>query len=108
MIEWSENVRSNDNGYFCRMAVDMYDQSQCLNILTIFRNNNVFFFFSIRNNIILDHSKDIWIISDARRKTDIVWFKSNFSNVKLIRITADECTRKERGWSFIEGINKQN
>lgn len=27
MIEWSENVRANDNGYFCRMAIDMYDQS---------------------------------------------------------------------------------
>lgn len=27
MIEWSENVRSNDHSYFCRMAIDMYDQS---------------------------------------------------------------------------------
>jgi len=27
MIEWSENVRTNDNGYFYRMAIDMYDQS---------------------------------------------------------------------------------
>jgi len=27
MIEWSENLRSHDSGYFCRMAIDMYDQS---------------------------------------------------------------------------------
>lgn len=53
--------------------------------------------------IILDHSKDIWIVSDARRKTDIAWFKSNYDNLKLIRITADECTRKERGYNFIQG-----
>jgi len=43
-------------------------------------------------------------VSDARRKTDIEWFKSSFDNLKLIRITADECTRKERGWNFIHGI----
>lgn len=78
MIEWSENVRSNDHGYFCRMAIDMYDQN---------------------------YSKKIWIVSDARRKTDIEWFKSNFDNLKLIRITADECTRKERGWNFIHGVD---
>lgn len=52
----------------------------------------------------LDHSKEIWIVSDARRKTDVAWFKSNFDNVKLIRIIADECTRIERGWNFIQGI----
>jgi len=43
-------------------------------------------------------------VSDARRKTDIAWFKSNYNNLKLIRITADECIRKERGWNFIQGI----
>jgi len=42
-------------------------------------------------------------VSDARRKTDIAWFKLNYDNLKLIRITADECTRKERGWNFIQG-----
>jgi len=43
-------------------------------------------------------------VSDARRKTDIEWFKSSFDNLKLIRITADDSTRKERGWNFIHGI----
>jgi len=64
--------------------------------LIVFSKNKIY--------IILDHSKDIWIVSDARRKTDIAWFKSNYDNLKLIRITADECTRKERGWNFIQGI----
>lgn len=27
MIEWSENVRSNDYSYFCRLAIEMYDKS---------------------------------------------------------------------------------
>ncbi|VVC30188.1 Higher eukaryotic phosphomevalonate kinase [Cinara cedri] len=78
MIDWSENIRFNDYGYFCRMAIEMYDQNK---------------------------SKEIWIVSDARRKTDIAWFKANYNNVKLIRITADECTRKERGWTFIQGVD---
>lgn len=26
MIEWSENIRSNDHSYFCRKAIEMYDQ----------------------------------------------------------------------------------
>lgn len=64
----------------------------------------VFYLLLIQFYIILGYSKDIWIVSDARRKTDILWFKSNFINVKCIRITADECTRKERGWNFLLGI----
>lgn len=64
-----------------------------------------FIFGFIKFYIILEYLKDIWIVSDARRKTDILWFKSNFDNVKCIRITADECTRKERGWNFLLGIS---
>lgn len=26
MIEWSENIRFNDHSYFCRKAIEMYDQ----------------------------------------------------------------------------------
>lgn len=51
----------------------------------------------------LVYLKDVWIISDARRKTDIDWFKSNFKNVKTVRINATECTRKSRGWKYIQG-----
>lgn len=27
MIEWSEDVRSKDHSYFCRKAIEMYDES---------------------------------------------------------------------------------
>lgn len=53
----------------------------------------------------LGKSKEIWIVSDTRRKTDIAWFKTHFDNVKLIRINADESSRKEREWSFVQGIH---
>ncbi|XP_050420259.1 phosphomevalonate kinase [Adelges cooleyi] len=78
MIDWSDEIRSKDPSYFCRLAVEMYDPN---------------------------HTKDIWVISDARRKTDIAWFKSNFSNVKTIRIEAKECTRKKRGWNYSLGVD---
>lgn len=64
----------------------------------------IFYYIIYHIFIYIEHSKKIWIVSDARRKTDISWFQSSFSNVKLIRIIADECTRKERGWEFIKGF----
>lgn len=50
--------------------------------------------------------KPIWIVSDIRRKTDIKWFKENYGDLlKIIRITADEETRKQRGFHFQVGVD---
>lgn len=50
--------------------------------------------------------KPLWIVSDIRRKTDIEWFKQNYGEkVKIIRITAGDEVRKQRGWVFTEGTN---
>ncbi|KAJ8686808.1 hypothetical protein QAD02_022602 [Eretmocerus hayati] len=78
MAKWGEEVRNKDHGYFCRAAITMYDA----------------------------HKKSIWIISDARRKTDIRWFKENYENkCRTIRISTSEDTRKKRGWIFTKGID---
>ncbi|CAD1480767.1 unnamed protein product, partial [Heterotrigona itama] len=78
MAKWGENIRNEDYGYFCRAALEMY---------------NVF-------------SKPIWIVSDARRKTDIQWFVENFKDVcKTIRIESDDLVRNKRGWVFNPGID---
>lgn len=45
----------------------------------------------------------MWIVSDIRRKTDIQWFKENYTNLKNIRILADLEVRKKRGWVFTPG-----
>lgn len=75
MIQWSEEIRKKDPGYFCKLACDK--------ALT----------------------KPIWIVSDVRRKTDIEWFQKNFNNVITIRIMTDDITRKSRGFIYTIGID---
>lgn len=76
MINWSDEMRLQDYGYFCRLSCqDAPD-------------------------------KPIWIVSDIRRKTDINWFKETYGPlVKTIRIVADEETRKHRGFIFKPGVD---
>nr|XP_974268.1 PREDICTED: phosphomevalonate kinase [Tribolium castaneum] len=77
MIQWSDEIRGRDFGFFCKAATDLADL------------------------------KPFWIVSDIRRKTDIHWFKNTYKDkiIKLIRIQADEVTRQKRGWVFTEGVD---
>ncbi|KAK7871846.1 hypothetical protein R5R35_006440 [Gryllus longicercus] len=77
MIIWGESMREKDYGYFCRHAIEMCRATD----------------------------KSVWIVSDARRKTDIKWFHENYKNVKNIRIFTSDDVRKQRGWTFTEGID---
>ncbi|XP_020289757.1 probable phosphomevalonate kinase [Pseudomyrmex gracilis] len=78
MVKWGEDMRKKDYGYFCRAAIDMYNARE----------------------------KAVWIVSDARRKTDIKWFKENFGDAcKTIRIVCPDEIRKKRGWVYIPGID---
>ena len=50
---------------------------------------------------------NIWIITDARRQTDLDYFKSKYLNlVKTVRVVADESVRIERNWKFTQGNNE--
>ena len=53
----------------------------------------------------LGNKKSVWIISDARRHSDIVYFRERYSNVYFIRITASNEIREKRGWQFVKGID---
>ncbi|XP_041980916.1 probable phosphomevalonate kinase [Aricia agestis] len=76
MIKWSDEIRQKDYGYFCRAACE---------------------------NATL---KPIWIVSDIRRKTDVKWFKETYGDIiRIIRLTADEETRKERGFVFQDSVD---
>ncbi|XP_076181501.1 phosphomevalonate kinase isoform X2 [Ptiloglossa arizonensis] len=78
MVQWGENMRKEDYGYFCRAAIDMYNA----------------------------YSKSVWIVSDVRRKTDIQWFVENFEGIcKTIHIVSDNLIREKRGWIFTPGID---
>ncbi|XP_058807190.1 phosphomevalonate kinase [Phymastichus coffea] len=78
MIKWGEDIRNKDYGYFCRAAIEMYNAK----------------------------SKPIWIISDARRKTDLKWFKENYGDLcKTVRISSNESVKKRRGWIYTKGVD---
>uniref|UniRef100_A0A3Q3B233 Phosphomevalonate kinase n=1 Tax=Kryptolebias marmoratus TaxID=37003 RepID=A0A3Q3B233_KRYMA len=48
----------------------------------------------------------VWVVSDARRLSDIQWFQSKFPNqTHNIRIQCSEETRAQRGWSFTPGVD---
>lgn len=81
MIRWGEEKRIVDPFFFCRLAIKMMISESC--------NKNY----------------RVWIISDARRKTDVQFFKENYHKVVNVRITASEKTRKSRGWIFTSGVD---
>lgn len=76
MILFGEKKRQEDSSYWCRLATDMPWIT----------------------------SKKIWIVSDARRITDLEYFR-RFPHVITIRVVADEETRKKRGYRFEAGID---
>ena len=75
MVAWSEDKRKQDPGYFCRKAIQPGRDSR----------------------------KNIWIISDIRRYTDLAFFEM-FNNLKL-RVNARDDIRVKRGWTFVKGID---
>ncbi|XP_054714347.1 phosphomevalonate kinase-like [Uloborus diversus] len=78
MIQWGEEIRNKDPAYFCRHAIVQAEA----------------------------RSKGIWVVSDARRKSDIDFFCKHFPEATMtIRINALEEIRKKRGWNFTEGVD---
>ncbi|XP_063054618.1 phosphomevalonate kinase isoform X2 [Engraulis encrasicolus] len=48
----------------------------------------------------------VWIISDARRMSDVQWFWREFpQECRCVRVEASQETRQQRGWSFTPGID---
>lgn len=74
MIGWSEKIRKKDPGYFCRLATEN------------------------------GHLYSIWIISDARRISDMEYFMTKYQCV-CVRIEANMETRAKRGFVFIHGVD---
>lgn len=75
MIRWGEERRTEDPSFFCRLATQGEGSD-----------------------------RPVWIVSDARRLSDLQYFHSNFrKQVITVRVTADEDVRKARGYVFTKG-----
>ena len=75
MIRWGEAKRDVDPDYFCNRACAAGVGSP------------------------------VWIVSDARRPSDVSYFRSKQCSVILVRIEADDDVRRNRGWKFTTGID---
>jgi len=78
MIRWGEEKRRQDPGYFIRAVAESPGSE-----------------------------KSVWIISDARRQSDIRYLRDQYSTdrVVLVRVEASQLTRTSRGWTFAPGID---
>ncbi|XP_022068014.1 phosphomevalonate kinase [Acanthochromis polyacanthus] len=48
----------------------------------------------------------VWVVSDARRLSDLQWFQSKFPRqTQCVRVQSSEETRTQRGWSFTAGVD---
>lgn len=75
MIRWGEEKRNKDAGYFINIVANGPGSE-----------------------------KPIWIISDARRKSDIRFLVGSYGKrATTIRVTASQEVRTARGWRFIPG-----
>ncbi|OQR66319.1 phosphomevalonate kinase-like [Tropilaelaps mercedesae] len=78
MVKWGEQKRNEDPEYFCRLAINAYGAEDY----------------------------PIWIVSDARRLTDLDFFRETYPEAtNLCRVNAREEARARRGWCFTEGID---
>ncbi len=77
MVLWSESIRADDPGYFCRQAISEATPNR------------------------------VWLVVDARRRTDMDFFKNGKKSWKVltVRVVASEEVRRRRGWQFVTGID---
>lgn len=51
-------------------------------------------------------SQLIWLVSDARRVSDVQWFREAYGPVmQTVRVVASEPSRQQRGWVFTPGVD---
>lgn len=54
----------------------------------------------------MEADKPVWLVCDARRTTDMDYFKSHYGQcTSAVRIVASESVRQGRGWVFTPGID---
>ncbi|KNC72985.1 hypothetical protein SARC_14453 [Sphaeroforma arctica JP610] len=76
MISWGEEKRNADSGYFCKLIEDEA----------------------------LATGAPVWVVTDARRLTDIEYFQQRYPAL-IVRVQAPVSARERRGWVFTEGVD---
>ena len=75
MIVWGEDKRRAEPYFFCKKTVESAEPE-----------------------------RRVWIVADARRPTDVQYFRESFKGrVLFMRVSANESVRKDRGFVFTPG-----
>lgn len=78
MIKWGEEQRKKDSDVFCRIVTSNEEAQQ----------------------------QPVWIVTDARRPSDIAYFRRKYDEKSiLIRITSRDEVRVKRGWCFTPDVD---
>ncbi|CAK5027392.1 unnamed protein product [Meloidogyne enterolobii] len=93
MIEFGEKLRKEDFGIFCRKIQNLPPPPPT----------------TTNPSTTTNKFKEIILISDCRRPTDLEFFKNKFKNSSIIsvRINSKIEIRQKRGFVFIEGIDNE-
>ncbi|XP_076465796.1 phosphomevalonate kinase-like [Babylonia areolata] len=76
MIRWGEERRNQDPAFFCQLAIQGPGADN-----------------------------PVWVISDARRLTDLQYFREHYPQTVTVRLEAEEAVRIERGFVFTPGVD---
>jgi len=104
MIVWGEERRRFDPGFFCRAAIDDA-LAECASTSSSLSKHS--------SRASQDDGEglsgirpSIWIVSDARRVSDLQFFRTHFpDSLRTIRVVASDATRQRRGWKFTAGVD---
>ncbi|XP_033121816.1 phosphomevalonate kinase-like, partial [Anneissia japonica] len=95
-MDFTELLSSSEYKESCRSKMILWGEEK--------RNENPSIFCELATKD--KHDTPVWIVSDARRKTDILYFRKKYPDVvKTVRITADMDVRQSRGFSFVKGVD---
>jgi len=120
MIAWGEERRRVDSGFFCRAAIE--------DVLSPFQAPASVVVHSLpslpppsslpppplpplpssplASPSLSSEIPQIWIVSDARRLTDLEFFRLHFPDILFtVRVSASEACRRRRGWVFTPGVD---
>mgnify|MGYP001792416682 CR=1 FL=1 len=97
MIHWGEKKRSKEPDYFCKKATKI--------AMKHFNGNASDSNRELKCGKISSCRRKVWIVSDARRTSDLSYFQQNFKSTITVRIIATDEVRACRGWVFKEGVD---
>ena len=102
MIRWGEDKRAEDPEYFCIKATELALR-QCNSSSQSVPHDNE----ELEGNIdeLTGSTRKVWIVSDARRKSDLTYFREKFESTVAIRVVATDEVRQSRGWIFTKGVD---